>query len=130
MITTKYAQKQAKHLFDLCQANGALDLDRVRHVARYLVKAGNRNCPRILTSFIRLVRLHRREHTVTVESAIPCPADLQAEIRSALAHLPGVAVATEFAQCAALIGGVRIQAGWNVYDGTISAKLDRLARTF
>lgn len=130
MITTKYAQQQAKHLYYLCQVNDALDEDRARQVVRYLVTAGYRNCPRILASFMRLVRLDRWQHTVTVESATLLPADLQAEIRTALAHRHGPAVTTIFAQRASLIGGVRIQAGWNVYDGTISAKLERLARTF
>jgi len=130
MITTKSVQRQAKRLFHLCLANGALDEERVRQVLQYLFRAGCRDSIRILASFARLVRLDRRQHTATVESAAALPAEVKAEIQTALAHAHGRAITSTFAERASLIGGVRIQAGWNVYDGTVSAQLERLARTF
>jgi len=128
MINTKSVQRQAKHLFHLCLVNEVLDEERARKVVRYLLTAGCRSSQRILAGFSRLVKLDRRQHTATVESAAPMPTELREEIRTALARVQGPAVATTFAQRASLIGGVRIQAGWNVYDGTVSGKLERLAR--
>jgi len=127
---TNHAKKQAKQLLHLCQVNGALDDNRIRQVVRALLTAGHRNCPRILDSFVRLVSLHRRQHSLTVESATPLPADLQEEIRTALARSHGQAGTTTFIQRPSLIGGIRVQAGWNVYDGTIAAQLEKLAKAF
>jgi F-type H+-transporting ATPase subunit delta len=129
MITKKHAQREAKHLFHLCLVNDSLDESRTRQVARYVAAAGYRSAPAILGYFVRLVRLDRSEHTARVESATPLPTDVQSEILTGLAHLYGSGVTTAFAQRASLIGGVRIQVGSHLYDGSISGKLETLTKT-
>jgi F-type H+-transporting ATPase subunit delta len=81
----------------------------------------------VLSGFLRLVRLDRDRHTAHVESAAPLPDSAREQIRSGLAHTYGAALETSFAENPSLIGGVRVQVGSDVYDGTIRARLAALA---
>jgi len=130
MKINKRARREAKELFRLCLVNRALDETRVRHVVQRLVTAGRRDCPAILSHFARLVKLDLARHTATVESATPLPADLRAAIQVGLTHRYGPRLATTFAYRPALIGGMRIQVGSDVYDGSVRAGLAALEKSF
>jgi F-type H+-transporting ATPase subunit delta len=130
MKVKKQARLEAKRLYRFCLVNGLLDENRVRQVAQRIVALGDRECPAILTHFLRLVKLDRAAHTAIVESAVPLPAELQASIHAGLKRRYGPALAAEFSQRPELIGGVRVQVGCDVYDGSVRAKLAELARSF
>jgi F-type H+-transporting ATPase subunit delta len=130
MKISKRAKREAKQLFRMCVVNGMLDENRVRHVAQHLLAAGRRNCPAILSHFERLVKLDLARHMATIESATPLPADLQAAIEAGLTRRYGRRLATAFAHRPALIGGVRIQVGSDVYDGSVRAGLAALEQSF
>ena len=77
--------------------------------------------------------LHRSEiarRTATVESAAPLPPDLQAGIEAGLKRRYGPGLSTAFAHDPALIGGMRIQVGSDVYDGSVRAGLEALEQSF
>ena len=126
----KRAKREAKQLFRFCLVSGMLDEHRVRRVVQHLLAAGRRNCPAILSHFERLVKLDLARHTATIESATPLPADLQAAIEAGLARRYGRGLATAFAHRPALIGGVRIQVGSDLYDGSVRAGLAALENSF
>ena len=84
----------------------------------------------LATQFERLVRLERLRHTAKVESATPLPPDLQAAVGASLARLYGDAISTSFVERPALIGGMRIRVGSDVYDGSVKAGLESLERAF
>ena len=130
MKVKKQARREAKRLYRFCLVNGLLDENRVRQVAQRVVAAKDRDCPAILSHFLRLVKLDRAAHTAIVESAAPLPAELQAAIQNGLSRQYGSALAAEFSQRPELIGGVRVQVGCDVYDGSVRAKLAELARSF
>ena len=130
MKINKKAKREAKQLFRLCLVNSLLDEDRVRHVMQHVVAAGRRKCPAILSHFGRLVKLDLARRTATIESATPLPADLGADIEAGLSRRYGPGLTTAFAHRPALIGGMRIQGGSDVYDGSVRAGLAALERTF
>ena len=130
MKINKQAKREAKQLFRFCLVDGRLDESRVRQVAQRVVAAGRRDCPAILAHFRRLVRLDLARHTATIESATPLPADLQATIEAGLTRRYGRGLATAFAHRPALIGGMRIQVGSDVYDGSVRAGLMELEKSF
>jgi len=130
MIIRKQAKREAKQLFHLCLVNGLLDENRVRQVVQYAVAADYRSCPAILAHFHRLVKLHRAQHTAIVESATPLPPELQAATQAGLTRLYGPALATTFTERPSLIGGMRIQVGSDVYDGSVQAGLAALEKSF
>ena len=60
-------------------------------------------------------------HGAEVESAVPLPADMRAQLEAGVARLYGPGIVTSFAEDPTLIGGVRITVGSDVYDGTFRA---------
>ena len=130
MKISKRAKREAKQLFRFCLVDGMLDENRVRHVVQHVVAVGHRDGPAILSHFRRLVKLDLARHMATIESATPLPTDLQAAIEAGLTHRYGRGLATAFAHRPALIGGVRIQVGSDVYDGSVRAGLAALERSF
>jgi F-type H+-transporting ATPase subunit delta len=126
MKTARQAKREARQLFRLCCTNGVLDDERVRQVVDRLVKERRSGSLSILSRFHRLVRIDRDRHTADVESAVPLPADIRARVEAGLmqAHGPGVAIT--FAENPALLAGVRIRVGSDVYDGSVQAGLSEL----
>jgi F-type H+-transporting ATPase subunit delta len=110
--------------------NGSLDEGRVRDVVRQVVAANPRDCPAILSHFTRLVKLDLARRTATIESATALPADLQASVEAGLTRRYGPGLRTGFVQRPELIGGMRIQVGCDVYDGTVRAGLAALEKSF
>jgi len=129
-MSTKKAQQQAKQLFRLCVVNDLLDQNRARQVVQHVAHAGYRACPAILGHFLRLVKLDCARHTANIESATPLPADLLVAIQGGMARRYGPGLTTAVALSPSLIGGVRIQVGSDVYDGSVRAGLAALERTF
>jgi F-type H+-transporting ATPase subunit delta len=129
MIINKQAKRQAKQLLRSCLINGLLDEDRARQAVRNTLISSYRDGGPTLTHFLRLVRLHRAQHTAVIESAAPLPLDIQALLHDRLARLYGPGLAAAFAQRPSLLGGVRIQVGSDVYDGSVRGRLAALENT-
>jgi F-type H+-transporting ATPase subunit delta len=84
----------------------------------------------LLMHFQRFVRLDREAHAANVETAIPLPPDLQADLQARLKDLYGPAIQTEFSLKPTLIGGMRVKVGSDVYDGSVQSQLATLERSF
>jgi F-type H+-transporting ATPase subunit delta len=130
MGRAKQAQHEAKRIFRLCLVNGLLDEDRVRAVVRRAMLSKNRNRLKFLSQFRCLVRLESVRHSATVENAMPLSPEMQASIQAGLANVYGPGLNTTFGHDPALIGGMRIQVGCDVYDSTIKARLAGLQSRF
>lgn len=130
MKINKQAKREAKQLFRYCLVNGLLEENRVRSVVQRVIAARHRDCPAILAHFRRLLKLEIVRRSATVESATPLPPDLQSAIEADLTRRYGPGLSTTFAHRPALIGGMRIQVGNDVYDGSVRAALAVLERSF
>jgi F-type H+-transporting ATPase subunit delta len=126
MRTTKRAKRAARQLFRVCLVNGVLDEGRVRQVAQGIASSRRRGALAILSDFQRLVRLDRDRYTAVVESATPLAGSLRDDIQAGLARVYGPGLATSFEQNPALIGGMRIKVGSDVYDGSVRTRLAAL----
>jgi F-type H+-transporting ATPase subunit delta len=130
MKINKRVKREAKELFGVCMVDNALDENRVREAAQQVAAAGHRNSNAVLAHFLRLVELEEARHTAQIESAIPLPEDVRTVLEAGLARRYGRVLATTYAHRPELIGGVRIQAASDVYDGTVLAGLEALEKTF
>jgi F-type H+-transporting ATPase subunit delta len=130
MKITKQARREAKQLYRLCLVDGRLDESRVRQVAQGVLATGARDRLSVLTHFLRLLRIDHGLHTAIVQSAVPLPADLQAVVQAGLTQKYGPGLSSEFTQRPELIGGMRIQVGCDVYDGSVLAGLAALEKSF
>ena len=129
-MTTRQAKREATQIFRLCMANGRLDENRGRQIVQRLVAARPRGYLATLSLFRRLVKLESDRRTAKVESAVPLPADLQAKVQAGLERAYGPGLNMSFAQNPALIGGMRVQVGSDVYNGSVKARLATLEQSF
>lgn len=130
MTTSKYAKRGAKELFRSCVVNGLMDEDRVRKAVGLVLSARPRGYSAILAHFQRLVKLDLDRRTGKVESATPLPSNIQSGIQAGLVRLYGAGLQLSFEQNPALLGGLRIKVGSDVYDGSVKARLDALEDSF
>ncbi len=126
MASRKRIKQNARSLFRLCVIDGALDDARARDVAEWTAASKRRGVVATLEEFQRLVRLDRGRYAARVESAMPLDAPERDDIQTRLTRRYGPRLQTTFQENPALIGGVRIQVGSDVYDGSIRAKLATL----
>lgn len=130
MKTNRQAEREAKRLFQLCVVDDSIDEDRVRQVVQQVITAARPGGFKILSRFQRLVRLKREAHSARVESSSPLPGEIRTQIESELARLYGRGLLMSYADNPALLGGVRITVGSDVYDGSIKGRLTALSETF
>lgn len=130
MKISKQARRDAKQLFRSCQVNSLLDESRVRQTVREVIAQKPRGHVAILEHFQRLVKLDLDRHKAKVESAAPLPDALAQSLRTNLTRLYGAGLDISFAQSPALLGGLRVQVGSDLYDGSVQARLAALAETF
>lgn len=123
MKSSREAQRTARQLLRFCLVDGRFSDDRARDVGTKLV---GRNALTTLEAFARLVRLEKARRHAVVESAIPAGAAMNDEILASLRAKYGADITAEFQTNPALIGGLRIKLGSDVYDGSVRARLDSL----
>ena len=130
MKISKSAQRDARQLFRSCQVNGLLDENRVRQAVTLVLAQKPRRYLEILSRLLRLVKLDVERRTARVESPAILPGDLQTNVADRIKKNYGDSVDIAFGQNPALIGGLRIKVGSDVYDGSVRAKLENLAASF
>jgi len=130
MKVFKSARREAKQLFRHCVVDEVLDEARVREVLRKVAESKPRGYMAILSHLERLVKLEIRRRTARVESGVPLTPELTAQITNTLNQVYGRGLNILFTQNPALVGGLRIQVGSDVYDGSIQGRLRKLAETF
>ena len=130
MRITKQARHEARQLFQSCQAGGLLDDNRVRQAVRLVGERNPRGYAAVLSQFLRLVKLDIARHTAIVESAAALSPQFQAQVQADLARRYGGGLIFSFTQNPALLGGVRVQVGGDVYDGSVRARLAALGDSF
>ena len=130
MKTTKQSQREARQLFRFCIADGNIDESRVRLVAQNILQSKRRGYLLLLGRFKRLLEQEYARHQAKIESAVPLPSDLQARVETGLTSVYGSGLSWLFVHNPALIGGVRIKVGSDVYDGSVRSGLAELARNF
>jgi F-type H+-transporting ATPase subunit delta len=130
MKTTKRARREARRLYRACVVDGLLDEGRALQVVEGVAGARRHGSLAILSHFQRLVRLDVARHRAHVESATTLPPDLRTSVEAGVARAYGPGVSTSFAENAALIGGMRVKVGSDVYDGSVLAALFALEERF
>ena len=130
MRITKQARRDARQLFRACMANAVLDDNRVRQAVQAVSRDKPRGYLALLTQFVRLVRLETARRTAQVESAAPLAPQFQSQIQADLNRKYGAGLSFNFVVNPALLGGVRVQVGGDVYEGSVEGRLTALQERF
>ena len=65
-----------------------------------------------------------------MQSAIPLPPDLRGTVESTLTRAYGPGLNISFVENPALIGGMKVRVGSDVYDGSVRGRLAALEESF
>jgi F-type H+-transporting ATPase subunit delta len=126
MKISKQARRDAKELFRAVQVNGVLDESRARLAVDEVLRLKPRGYVGILSHFQRLLKLDFDRRSARVESVIALDDAQQSGVKSALTKRYGAGLNFTFVQNPALIGGMRIKVGSDVFDGSIQSRLAQL----
>ena len=126
MKSNRQVKRAARQLYRACLVDGLLDHGRVRQVTQRIAASPRRGSLRLLSDFRRLVRLDHDRHTALVESAAPISSGLRDSIQVDLTRLYGPGLVASFVDNPALIGGLRIKVGSDVYDTSVRSRLAAL----
>ena len=123
MNTPRQIRRQAKRLLHWCTMGGQLSEERVRLAVQRIRESHRRGYLSLLVEFQRLVKLEIAARTAAVESAFVLPDDLRTRTRESVEKVYGPRTITKFRERPDLIGGMRIQVGCDVYDGSVRSRL-------
>jgi F-type H+-transporting ATPase subunit delta len=127
MKISKQARREAKDLFRAAHSQGVLDENRARQVVDAVLASRPRGYIAILTHFQRLVKLDLDRRGARIESVVALDEAQQNNVKATLTRRFGPGLNFTFTQNPALIGGMRIQVGSDVFDGSIQTRLAQLA---
>ncbi len=130
MKSSKKSRREAKQLFRAGFSGGVLDEGKVRQTAQILAALKPRGHVAILGHLARLVKLEQDRRSAKVESATLLTPEMQASVTANLAKGYGPGLNVTFSQNPALIGGLRVKVGSDVYDGSVQARLADLQQSF
>ena len=130
MKISKQSRRDAKALFSVCRVNGVLDEARVRQTVTAVIARKPRGYVATLSHFQRLVKLDIDRRSARVENAVETSPNLQQAITQSLTRRYGAGLNVTFWVNPALIGGLRIKVGSDVFDGSVAARLAALEESF
>jgi F-type H+-transporting ATPase subunit delta len=130
MKISKQARRDGKSLFNTCKVAGVLDENRVRQTVSAVIAQKPRGYVAILSHFQRLVKLDIERRTARIESAVAVSEALQQSVKANLVARYGQGLNVSFSVNPALIGGLRVKVGSDVYDGSVKARLAELEANF
>lgn len=125
MKLTRESRREAKALFDLAIVDGRLDDDRLLLIADELIARKPRHYVQMLKLITRLTRLESARHHAVVESATNLSEPVRNGIAANLESRFGK-ISTSFRTNPALLGGLRVQLGSNVWDGSVRSRLESI----
>jgi F-type H+-transporting ATPase subunit delta len=127
---SKQARRDGKALFNACKVAGVLDEQRVRQTVSAVIAKKPRGFVAMMTHFQRLVKLELARRTARVENAVETPPALVEALKSNLAKRYGPGLDVQFWINPQLIGGLRVQVGSDVFDGSVKSRLAELEKNF
>jgi F-type H+-transporting ATPase subunit delta len=127
MKITKEANRAARQLLRACiDANGRLHASRIKAVIKRIGETKPRGYLSIVTGFERLVRLELQKRRAIIESATMLSTAVRDQLRADLQKKYGEDLEFDFNVNPELLGGLRVQVGSHVWDGSVRAKLETL----
>jgi F-type H+-transporting ATPase subunit delta len=130
MKSSKQSRREAKQLFKRCLSDGLLDEGRARQEVDHVLAARPRGYLAMLGYLQRLIKLDAERHLARVESAIALSDAERSAVRDSLQKRYGQGLTFQFSENPALLGGMRVQVGSDVYDGSVRRRLNEVRDAF
>jgi len=106
--------------------DGTLDRERINSLVQSIVAQKPRSYIQLLENYQRLLRLEIEKRKTTIESATELDPEAGRKIIAGLEHKYGAGLTADFVVNSALLGGVRVRVGSDVWDASVRNRLERL----
>lgn len=127
MSAQKQAQQLARQFFRLSVVNGDISPERVTGVLEYIEKHKPAHPHAVLSAYHRLVAAEVARGQAVVEHAGPINPSTLATVAANLATKYGRKIVPVAKRNDALLAGLRVRVGDDVYESTVSGQLQSLA---
>ena len=126
MKINKEIRQLSREMLQASFTDGQLDRGKIAALIQSLIARRPRRTIEILENYKRLLRLEIEKRTAKIESAAPLNQQEAAEVTTRLKRKYGEDLTTQFEVNPALLGGIRVRVGSDVWDGTVRNRLQRL----
>ena len=126
MQVKKEVRQIAREMLRASFTDGQLDRGRIASVVDSVLAKKPRNHLKILEYYKRLLRLETEKRHARIETATALKPQIASQVSLNLARRYGTDLSTEFAINPALLGGMRIRVGSDVWDSSVRNRLERL----
>jgi F-type H+-transporting ATPase subunit delta len=126
----KDIRRLSRNLVRASLVDGALDPGKIHSLVQSIIAKKPRHYIQLLENYQRLLRLEAEKRRATIESASDLDPEAGRQIVSGLERKYGNGLATEFVVNPALLGGVRVRVGSDVWDSSVRNRLERLQQKF
>jgi F-type H+-transporting ATPase subunit delta len=127
MKRDKKITQLAKKLVELSKDNGVVTEAKVGEVLAGLKQVKHRDHLTVLKAFLSYLRREVALQTAVVSTPASLSADAIKDIEAYFTNIYGRSISAVTQQDTSLIAGVRVRVGDDVYDASISGRLQRLA---
>lgn len=128
MKVRKETRQLARALLRASFTDGQLDKGHISSVVQSLISKKPRDYIKVLEDYKNLLRLELEKRHARIEIASPLEDATRAKILASLKKKYGSDLTTEVVNNPALLGGMRIRVGSDVWDGSVRNRLQRLER--
>ena len=126
MKISKDIRQLSRKLVRASYVNGTLDRERINSIVQSIIAERPRSYIQLLENYLRLLRLEFEKRQATIESASELDQEAGRKIVAGLEHKYGAGLTTSFVVNPALLGGVRVRVGSDVWDSSVRNRLERL----
>lgn len=107
---------------------GKAHAETIRLAEQAVTHPRGRRLDRVLAGYLRLAAARREQLTALVTVAVPLSEQQQARLRTALEGIYAKSVVLQVVLDPTVVGGIRVQVGDEVVDGTVLRRLDDARR--
>jgi len=126
MRVNKEIRQLSREMLRASFTDGQFDRGKIGSLVQSLITKRPRRYIDILQHYKRLLRLEIEKRHARIESASQLSPQAAFDIGARLKRKYGEDLTTEFVVDPALLGGIRVRVGSDVWDGTLRNRLQRL----
>jgi F-type H+-transporting ATPase subunit delta len=123
MKRNKEIRRLSREMLRASFTDGQLDRGKIKSLVQSLVTKKPRRFIDILQNYKRLLRLEIEKRHAIIESASELSPQTSSKVAARLKQKYGGDLTTEFVVDPALLGGMRVRVGSDVWDGSVRNRL-------
>lgn len=126
MRITRQHRRNARQLWQSVSVNGIPDANRIREAVSSIRQYEGREAEAVLRCFLQRLEVYIRANRISVVSADPLSTPQQEQLIGRFCEIESIKAGINFSVDRAVIGGVRVEKGYQVTDMTIARQLEIL----